>query len=86
MKDTIKNKNGLNVLIEQKNTECKSKIFCDWIDYMHDRGKFMGRPIFDHHLMFWLGKKLVFKVWLRQDKEYRNINEALKDVGIKVFG
>lgn len=85
MKDLIEDKNGLNVLVEQKNIECKSRIFCDKIEYMHNRGKFMNRPIFDHHLMFWFGKDLVFKVWLLQNKEYKDINEALKDVGIMII-
>lgn len=82
MKGTIKCR---HVFVEQKNTGERSMIFCDTVEYMHDRGTFMGHPTFDHHLMFWLGKKLVFKVWLRQDREYKNINEALEDVGMAVF-
>lgn len=85
MKNIIENKGGLNVLIEQKNTECKSQIFCNKVEYMQDRGKFRGKPIFDHHLMFWDKKKLVFKIWLKQNKEYKGIKEALKDVGVMIL-
>ncbi|MCX6706713.1 MAG: hypothetical protein NT001_01070 [Candidatus Woesearchaeota archaeon] len=83
MKNTIKRKRGF---IGHKNTEEQSRIFCDRIEYVHDRGKFMGKPVFDHHLMFWNKGKLIFKVWLKHNKEYKNINEALKDVGIEVYG
>ncbi|PIN86699.1 hypothetical protein COV19_03420 [Candidatus Woesearchaeota archaeon CG10_big_fil_rev_8_21_14_0_10_44_13] len=86
MKDMIRNKRLLNALIRHKNIGERSRIFCDWIEYMHDRRKFMGKPVFDHHLMFWSKGELVFKVWLKQNREYKNINEALKDVGIEVFG
>lgn len=84
-KDIIQDKAGLNVLINHKNIEMKSKIFCDRIEYLHNKIKFGGKPALDNHLMFWLGKELVFKVWLKQNKEYKNINEALKDVGIQAF-
>ena len=86
MKDMIRKKRLLNVLIRHKNTEERSRIFCDWIEYVHSKGNFMGKPIFDHHLMFWSKGELVFKVWLKQDKRYKNINEALEDVGIEVSG
>ncbi len=82
-KDIIESKTGLNVLISHKNTEMKSKIFCDRIEYIHDKGIFEGKPVFDNHLMFWLGKELVFKVWLKQNKRYKDLNESLKDVGIE---
>lgn len=81
MKDVIK---GKTAVIKHKNTSEGSRIFCDEIEYMHDR----KGNIFDHHLMFWLEGKLVFKVWLRnrpEDKEYEDVYEALKDVGIKVI-
>lgn len=86
MKDTIRNNRLLNALIRHRNTEERSRIFCDWIEYVHDRRKFMGRPMFDHHLMFWSKGELVFKVWLRHGKKYRDINDALEDVGIEVSG
>jgi hypothetical protein len=38
--------------------------------------------------MFYEKGNLVFKVWLRnnpKDKKYRNINKALKAVGIRVI-
>lgn len=85
MKDVIK---AEGAFVEHKNTSERSRIFCDEIGYMHDRKKFGGNTIFDHHLMFWLKGKLVFKVWLRnnpEDKEYKNIYKALEHVGIKVI-
>ena len=76
----MKNKEGLNVLINHKGTSEKSRIFCDKIEYIHNRkGK-----IFDHHLMFWNNNKLVFKVWLKSDKEFNDIKEALENVDIKI--
>lgn len=38
----------------------------------------------NNHLMFYLGKELVFKVWLKEDKleKYKNINEVLRDVEV----
>ncbi len=74
----IENRKGLDTWISHKGTSEKSRIFCDKIEYIHDR---KGR-IFDHHLMFWNNNKLVFKVWLKSDKEFKNIKEALKSVGI----
>lgn len=84
MKDLIESKNGLNVLIKHKGIVEDSRIFCDTIEYMHDRkGK-----IFDHHLMFWAKDELVFKIWLpneAKDRTFKNINEALKSCGIRVI-
>lgn len=84
MKDLIENKNGINILLKHNKDIEPSRIFCDRIEYMHDKQKFEGKSVLDHHLMFYLGKKLVFKVWLKQNREYKNIEEALKDVGILV--
>ena len=36
----------------------------------------------ENHLMFYLKKELVFKVWLKKD--YKDVKEALKDVGISL--
>lgn len=80
----IKSKDGLNVLIEHKGVQENSRIFCDGIDYIKDRNE----NIFDHHLMFWLNGKLVFKVWLPnnpKDKEFKDIYEAMESVGINVL-
>lgn len=66
-----------------ENTKQLSYLFCDIIEYMHDR----DGEYFDHHLMFYKNKKLIFKVWLRnnpEDKKYKNIKEAMKDVGVLV--
>lgn len=83
-KDIIKNKQGLDVYVEQKNTTEKSRIFCDKIEYIHDWQRFMGKRVLNHHLMFWSGKELVFRVYLRTNKPYKDIYEALEDVGITV--
>ena len=76
------------VTIKQKNTEQPSYLFCTKIYYMHDRGyhEMFGKT-FDHHLMFYNGKKLIFKVWLpnsEKDKKFKNAKEALKSVGMEV--
>ena len=44
--------------------------------------EFSGNEIY-----FYLGKELIFKVWLKEDKwkNYKDINEALEDVGIKIY-
>jgi len=85
MKDEIKKKHGLNVLIKHKGVQEKSMIFCDRIKYMHDRGTFRGENTFDHHLMFYNKGKLVFKVWLKnreKDKEFKDIEKAMESVDI----
>ncbi|HLC31700.1 MAG TPA: hypothetical protein VJK51_03455 [Candidatus Nanoarchaeia archaeon] len=78
-----------DVLIQQINVEEPSRLFnCNKIEYIHDR----DGDFFDHHLMFYRkeGKKyqLLFKVWLRnspKDKKYKDIKEAMKDVGISLY-
>jgi len=41
----------------------------------------------ENHLMFYFGRKLIFKIWLKEGKwrRYKDINHALKNVGIKVL-
>ncbi len=83
MIDVIKSKEGLNVLIDHKGVTQRSRIFCDKIEYIHDR----NNNVFDHHLMFWNKGGLIFKVWLpneKKDKEFKDIYEALRSVGISV--
>jgi len=83
----VSNKNKLTdiypVWIKGKNTEQDNLIVADSVEYIHNKkGDF-----FDHHLMFYWKKHLAFKVWLRNkptDKPYKNIQEALKDVGIRI--
>jgi len=90
-KDSIEcdsSSNFIIVTIKQKNTEDPSCLFCTKIYYMHDRGyhKMFGKT-FDHHLMFYNGKKLIFKVWLlnsEKDKKFKNAKEALKSVGMEI--
>jgi hypothetical protein len=57
-----------NANIKHKNTEQSSIIFCDRVDYHLN------------HLFFYNKDNPVFKVWLKKD--YKNIQQALKDVGI----
>lgn len=76
------------VRIKQKNTEQPSYLFCTKIHYMHDRDfhEMFGKT-FDHHLMIYNGKKLIFKVWLpnsEKDKKFKNAKEALKSVGMEI--
>lgn len=66
-----------------ENIEQESYLWCNRIEYIADK----DGEYFDHHLMFYLGKMLVFKIWLRNepdDKPYKNIKEALRDVNIMV--
>ena len=64
-------KKGIHpVWIKGKNVEQDNLIVSDKVEY------------YANHLMFYLKNELVFKVWLKKD--YKNINEALKDVGIEV--
>ncbi len=78
-------KGNFDVLIKHKNTEEASRIFnCNRIEYIADK---KGEH-FDHHLMFYKGKDLIFKVWLRnqsKDKPYNDIKEAMDDVGIEIY-
>jgi hypothetical protein len=78
-------KGKFDVLIEHKNIEEPSRLFdCDRIEYLSHK---VGEH-FDHHLMFFRGNKLIYKVWLRnkpEDKPYKNIEEAMKDVGISLY-
>ncbi len=72
------------VNIEQKNTTERSAIFCDEIEYMHDKVK----DLFDHHIMIYNKGDLIFKVWLPnepEDKQFANLKEALKSVGMEIY-
>jgi len=83
MADIIKNKEGFNTLINHKGVNEKSRLFCDKIEYIHNRNS----DVFDHHLMFWNKGELIFKVWLpneRKDKEFKDVYEALSSVDISV--
>ena len=75
--------------LKHKGTIESSLIFCDKIEYLHDKSEEdrFGDIIFDHHLMFYNKKKLIFKVYLpneKNDKEFSDVFEALESVGIKV--
>src|SRR3989339_144178 len=74
------------VKVKQPNTEQQSYLWCDKIEYVHDHDQF-PRGYFDHHLMIWKNRDLVFKVWLPNednDKEFKDVHEALKSVGMEV--
>lgn len=58
----------INAWIKTQNTEEPSLIECDSVNMKYN------------HLFFYLKKEMVFKVWLR--KEYKTLEDALKDVGI----
>jgi hypothetical protein len=77
----MKLKNWARII--HKNTKEPSIIFADRVEYIANKqGNF-----FDHHLMFYLGKKLVFKVYLFHNKEakpYKSIQDACDDVGISI--
>lgn len=82
-KDILEAKEYMIINLKQKNTIEPSKIFCDKVQYLHYKEK----DIFDHHLMFYLRKNLIFKIWLPnepKDKEFKDIHEALKSVGMEV--
>ncbi|MDP2672985.1 MAG: hypothetical protein Q8O84_04185 [Nanoarchaeota archaeon] len=87
MKDKIKSKEPMTIWIrgyDKSKFEESHLLRADRIEYLHDK----EGECFDHHLFFYLKKELVFKVWLKnkpKDKEYKNIDEALKDVGIEVY-
>ncbi|MDO8563668.1 MAG: hypothetical protein Q7R87_01530 [Nanoarchaeota archaeon] len=79
--ETRENNDFIIITIKQPNTEQDSYLFSDKIEYMHDRDK----NYFDHHLMIYRNRKLIFKVWLpngTKDKEFKDVKEALKSVGM----
>ncbi len=68
---------------DKKKFEQSHLLRADRIEYIADKkGEY-----FDHHLMFYLKKELTFKLWLKNessDKPYKDIKEALKDIGIEL--
>ncbi len=87
MKNKIQSKNPMTIWImgyDKSKFEEPHLLRANRVEYIADK----KGEIFDHHLMFYLGKELIFKVWLKnkpEDKKYKNINEALKDVKINIF-
>lgn len=79
-KDQIIGDGMVLAIKHSNNTEQDSYLFCEKIEYMHDR----NNKYLDHHLMFYKDRKLIFKVWLK-GKEYENIELALKDIGIELL-
>lgn len=83
--ETRKSDDFIIVKIKQPNTEQPSFLFCDKIEYLHNRDR--NKSFFDHHLMIYRGDKLIFKVWLpnlTRDKEFNDVREALKSVGMEI--
>lgn len=69
-------KGNFDVLIKQRNTQESSRLFdCDKIEFN------------GNHIYIYKKDKLIFKIWLKEDKwrNYKNINEAMNDVGIKIY-
>jgi hypothetical protein len=76
--DTISDKESMTIWLggyNEKRFEQPHLVRADKIELMNN------------HLMFYLGKELVFKVWLKEDRweKYKNIKQAIKDVDIKIF-
>ena len=85
-KDIIEDKEAFSVMFRQEGKGIKesSQLFCDKIEYWHNKGEYKediddlflrkGHRFFDHHLMFYRDKKLIFKIWLKNhpnSKEYK---------------
>ena len=87
MKNKIQSKNPMHFWIsgyDKKKFEEAHLLRANMVEYIADK----NGDCFDHHLMFYLKKELVFKVWLKnkpEDKKYKNIREVLKDVGINLL-
>ena len=69
--------------IKHKNVDESSIIFADRVDYIaNKKGDF-----FDHHLMFYWKKRLIFKVYLPneiKDNPFKDVQKACEFVGIRV--
>ena len=79
--------NSLIIGINQENTEQPSYLFCTKVQYLHERSKKLSTTFFDHHIMIYYGKNLIFKVWLPNeddDPEFKDVKEALASVGMEV--
>lgn len=78
MKTKIQSKSPMTIWIMGYD----KKLFEEPFLVMANKVEFVG-----NHLMFYLKKELVFKIWLKLDeyKKYKNINEALKDVKINII-
>ncbi len=73
----------INCVIKHKGTNGQhSRIFCERIEYLHDKNK----DYFNHHLFFFSHGLLVLKIWLpnsSKDKPFKDVFEALESCGIK---
>ena len=84
----------MQVAVKQRNTIETSRLFdITRIEYIHDKGgitkdkHLIPGSIFDHHLMFYSGKRVVFKVWLsnnKKDKIFGSVSEAMESVGMSI--
>ena len=55
-----------------KNFESPHLIRCSRVEFINN------------HLMFYLGKNLIFKVWLKEWKKFKNINQILEAYKIEI--
>ena len=80
----------MTISIPGKKVMQSNLLRADEIEYIHDKGNDeMFGDIFDHHLMFYLKKELIFKMWLPNSltsKEFKDAKDALKEMGIKFGG
>ena len=70
--------------IDHKGVAEPSQIFCNKIEYIHDKLNDMS---FEHCLNFWKRGEPVFRVLLPNSKnegEFESINEALESCGVRV--
>jgi len=88
MKDIIKSKHPMTISMPGKKVIQSNLLLADEIEYIHNKGNDeMFGEIFDHHLMFYLKKELIFKMWLPnslKSREFIDAKDALKGMGIKV--
>ncbi len=77
MRKVIRNELGMCILVTQRNTMQKSRVFCDKIEYVFEEGIISL-------LSFWQKNKLVFNVELKPRK-YPNIKQAMKSVGMEII-
>ena len=72
--ECLKSKEPMQFLVSYYNKDKFEEPHCLWADKVE---------LVNNHLMFRLKKELIFKVWLKKD--YKDVKEALKDVGIQPY-
>jgi len=88
IEDVIKAKHPMTISMPGKKVMENNLLRADKIEYLHNTGEDeMFGDIFDHHLMFYLKKELIFKMWLpnsSKSKEFKDVRDALNNMGVKV--